>query len=250
MLLWSVGRAPLKKLTRGLDRFTMPLPVPRDLPLQSGWGGLGWAKGTAVAIDYRLLGTIEAAANGRVLDVGGRRQRALLAILLLSANEPVTRDSLIDKLWGDRAPSGAQHTLDVAISRLRKALEPAAGGRVVVTRPGAYVLHAEPEQVDVCCFERLGVQGRRALAAGDPGKASEALRSALALWRGAPLADLGAEQFARPEIARLEELRAAVAEDLIEAELALGLHADVLGELGLLVEAHPLRERLAALFMI
>jgi len=250
MLLWSVGRAPLKKLTRGLDRFTMPLPVPRDLPLQSGWGGLGWAKGTAVAIDYRLLGTIEAAANGRVLDVGGRRQRALLAILLLSANAPVTRDTLIDKLWGDRAPSDAQHTLDVAVSRLRKALESAAGDRVVATRPGAYVLLAEPEHVDVRCFERVAAQGRRALAAGDPAEARDALRAALALWRGAPLSDVSGEQFAGPEIARLEEMRASVAEDLIEVELALGQHAEVLGELGLLVEANPLREQLAALLMI
>jgi ABC-type transport system substrate-binding protein/DNA-binding SARP family transcriptional activator len=203
-----------------------------------------------VVIDYRLLGTIEAAANGHVLDVAGHRQRALLAILLLSANEPVTRDTLIDKLWGDRAPTDAQHSLDVAVSRLRKALEPAAGFRVVATRPGAYVLHAEPEQVDVRCFERLAAQGRRALAAADPGEAKASLRAALAMWRGAPLADLGDEQFARPEIARLEEMRASVAEDLIEAELALGQHAEVLGELGLLVEADPLRERLAALLMI
>jgi YVTN family beta-propeller protein len=203
-----------------------------------------------VPIDYRLLGTIEATADGLVLDVGGRRQRALLAILLLSANEPVTRDTLIDKLWGDRAPSDAQHTLDVAVSRLRKALEPAAGDRVVATRPGAYLLHAEPEHVDLRCFEGLAAQGRRALAAGDPGEAKAALRAALAIWRGAPLADLGGEQFARPEIARLEELRESIAEDLIEADLALGHHAQVLGELSLLVEAHPLRERLAALSMI
>src|SRR5262252_6800352 len=87
----------------------------RDLPLQSGRWVASARRRTAVVIDYRLLGAVEAAANGRVLDLGGQRQRALLAILLLSANEPVTRDSLIDKLWGDRAPSGAQHTLDVAI---------------------------------------------------------------------------------------------------------------------------------------
>jgi DNA-binding SARP family transcriptional activator len=203
-----------------------------------------------MVINYRLLGMIEVAANGRVLDVRGRRQRALLAILLLSANEPVTRDTLIDKLWGDHAPSDAQHTLDVAVSRLRKALEPAAGDRVVATRPGAYVLLAAPEHVDVRCFERLAAQGRRALAAGEPGEARDALRAAKALWRGPPLSDVSGEQFASPEIARLEEMRASVAEDLIEVELALGQHAEVLGELGLLVEANPLRERLAALLMI
>ena len=222
----------------------------RDLPLQSGRGGILCAKGTAVAIDYRLLGVIEAVAGGRVLDVRGHRQRALLAILLLSANEPVTRDTLIDKLWADRPPSGAQHTLDVCVSRLRKALEPAAGCRVVLTRPGAYVLHAEPERVDVRRFERLAATGRRTLAAGEPGEAKAALRAALALWRGAPLADVSSEQFAQPEVAHLEELRAVVTEDLMEAELALGRHADIVGELSGLAEASPLRERPAALLMI
>jgi len=201
-------------------------------------------------IDYRLLGPIEAATDGRILDLGGQRQRALLAILLLSANEPVARDLLVDRLWGDRPPAGAKHTLDVYISRLRKALESAAGCQVVLTRPGAYVLQTEPERIDARRFERLAAEGRRALAAGEPDAAATALRAALALWRGAPLNDVRQDQFAQPEVTRLEELRATATEDRMEAELALGRHADVLGELSTLVQASPLRERLAAQLMV
>jgi len=97
---------------------------------------------TTAGIDYRLLGAIEVGVNGHVLDVGGQKQRALLAILLLSANKPVSRDVLVDRLWGQHPPAGAQHTLEVYVSRLRKALEPAAGRQVVLTRPGAYLLRA------------------------------------------------------------------------------------------------------------
>ena len=201
-------------------------------------------------IDYRLLGPIEAGVDGRVLEIGGQKQRALLAVLLLSANEPVSRDVLVNRLWGERPPRGAQHTLEVHISRLRKALEPAAGGPVVLTRPGAYVLQAPGERIDVRRFERLAGEGRRALAEGAPGRAAAVLGEALALWRGAPLADVGDEAFAQAEIARLEELRAAVLEDRIEADLALGRHGDVVGELEALAAAHPVRERLYQQLMI
>ena len=126
---------------------------------------------------------------------------------------------------------GAQHALEVYISRLRKTLEPAAGGQVVLTRPGAYVLRATREHIDVRRFERLAGDGRRALAANAPGQAATDLREALALWRGAPLADVSDEPFAQVEIARLEELRAGVIEDRIEADLALGRHRDAVSEL-------------------
>jgi SARP family transcriptional regulator, regulator of embCAB operon len=115
-------------------------------------------------IDYRILGPIEVGVDGRVLDIGGAKQRALLAIFLLRANEPVPRDVLVDELWDDHPPVGARHTLEVYISRLRKTLEPAAGCEVVVTSPGGYVLRAAEEQLDVCRFERLAGEGRRALA--------------------------------------------------------------------------------------
>jgi len=204
----------------------------------------------AVLIDYRLLGPIEAGLDGHALDIGGQKQRALLAILLLSANEPVSRNVLVDRLWGDHPPVGAQHTLEVYVSRLRKTLEPTAGGPVVLARPGAYVLRTPEERIDIRRFERLAAQGRRALEEDTPDRAAADLREALALWRGAPLSDVSQEQFARGEIARLEEMRAGVTEDLIDADLALGRHGDLVGELQALVAAHPLRERLHQQLMI
>ena len=208
------------------------------------------AWGAAAVIDYRLLGPIEAGVNGAGLDIGGQKQRALLAILVLSANEPVPRDVLVDRLWGERPPPGAQHTLEVYISRLRKTLEPAAGRPVVLTSPGAYLLRAPADRVDVRCFERLAEAGRRALAENAPDRAAEDLKKALGLWRGAPLAVVSEEPFAQPQIARLNELRIGITEDRIEADLALGRHADVVSELGALVAAHPLRERLYQLLMV
>jgi len=219
-------------------------------PLQSGELCGGVQLGTTAGIDYRLLGTIEAGVNGHVLDIGGQKQRALLAILLLSANKPVSRDVLVDRLWGQHPPAGAQHTLEVYVSRLRKTLEPAAGCQVLLTRPGAYLLRATAEHIDVRRFERLACDGRRALAANEPGRAAADLREALALWRGEPLAEISHEHFAQSEIARLEELRAGAIEDRVAADIALGRHADVVSELGALVAAHPLRERRYQLLMI
>ena len=194
-------------------------------------------------IGYRLLGPLEVTVDGTAVDVGGLKQRALLAILLLHPNQPVPRDVLVDQLWGEHPPAGAEHAVNVYISRLRKALQAASGTQGVVTRQGAYLLQTAEEQVDVALFERLAGEGRRALAAEAAGRASAVLGEALTLWRGAPLADFRFEPFAQAEIARLEELRAGVAEDRIEAELALGHHAQIVGELEALVAADPLRER-------
>ena len=199
--------------------------------------------------DYRLLGPFEVAVDGHAADVGGPKQRALLAILLLHANQPVHRDVLIDQLWA-HPPAGAEHAVEVYIWRLRKALESAAGSQGVLTRPGGYLLPATEEQVDVVRFERLAEAGRRALAVADPGRAAADLGEALALWRGPPLADFRSEPFAQAEIARLEELRAGVVEDRIEADLALSRHADVVGELEALIAVRPLRERLHQQLMV
>jgi YVTN family beta-propeller protein len=201
-------------------------------------------------IDFRLLGPLEASAGGRAINIGGLKQRALLAMLLLRANEPVSRGILIHQLWDDHPPAGAHHSLEVYISRLRKALDAVAEESVIVTRPGAYLLRIAPEQLDVNRFERLAGEGRQALAANAPERAAASLRQALALWRGAPFADLGDEPFARAEIARLEELRVGVTEDRIEADLALGRHADVVAEIEAVMSAHPLRERLHQQLMI
>ena len=194
-------------------------------------------------IDYRLLGPFEVASDGHVLDVGGLKQRALLAILLLHANQAVHRDVLIDQLWGEHPPAGADHAVGVYIWRLRKTLDPVAGSPCVLTRAGGYLLQVTPEQADVARFGRLAEDGHRCLAAGDASRAAGQLREALALWRGSPLADFKDETFAQAEITRQEKLRAEVVEDRIEADLALGQHARVVSELEAVVAAHPLRER-------
>jgi len=206
--------------------------------------------GGSEVIGYRLLGPLEATVDGTAVDLGGLKQRALLAILLLNVNHPVHRDVIVDQLWGEHPPAGAEHAVNVYIWRLRKTLQSASGTQQVVTRQGAYLLRAADEQVDIALFERLAGEGRRALAAEDPGRASAVLGEALALWRGAPLTDFRFEPFAQAEIARLEELRAGVVEDRIEADLALGRHAHVVSELEALMAADPLRERLPQQLMV
>ena len=124
-------------------------------------------------IDDRILGPLEVSAGGRAVEIGGPKQRALLAILLLRANESVPRDVLVHELWGEQPPAGARHTLEVYVSRLRKALGPTAEGSVLVTRPGAYRLPVAEEQQDVSRFERLVADGSRALAASAPEQAAE-----------------------------------------------------------------------------
>lgn len=178
--------------------------------------------------------------------LGGPKQRAVLAALLLHRGEIVSTDRLIDELWGDRPPASAAKTVQVYVSNLRKAL----GDGVLVTRGRGYVLEAEHGQVDVDRFETLVTEGRDALRAGDAQLASDRLRQALALWRGPALADFAYEPFAQGEAARLEEERLAALEDRIDADLALGRHAELVGELDALVREHPLRERLHAQLML
>ena len=203
----------------------------------------------AALIDYRLLGPIEVRVDGRILNIGGLRQRALLAMLLLRANEPVPRDVLAEHLWQQQPPAGARHAIDVYVSRLRKVLA-FVGRSVLVTVPGGYLLRVGQDELDVHRVERLVKEGHSELAAGAPAVAAERFGEALALWRGDVLADLRYERFFQVEIAQLEELRIGVFEDRIGADLALGRHASLIGELGRLAAAHPLRERLAAQLMI
>ena len=216
--------SPRVLVPRPHRKLTWLLGAPLSVLSAGAWACLT-VLGSGEVIDYRLLGPLEVAVNGHAVDVGGLKQRALLAILLLHANQPVYRDVLIDQLWAEHPPAGAEHAVEVYIWRLRKALESASGSQCVLTRPGAYLLQAAEEQVDVARFERLAEAGRRALAAEDPGRAAADLGEALALWRGQLLADFRSEPFAQAEIARLEELRAGVVEDRIEADLALGRHA-------------------------
>ena len=189
-----------------------------------------------------MLGPLEVLADGRPLPLGGPRQRALLALLLLRANRVVSSDTLLDELWPGEPPLAGRAALRVRVSQLRKAL----GAEVVVTRPPGYVLVADPEQIDLHRFEGLLAEAR----SEQPERAAELLRDALGLWRGDPLAELAYESFAQAEIARLEELRLAALELRVDADLVLGRHGELVPELDAAVAANPLRERLRAQLML
>jgi YVTN family beta-propeller protein len=193
-----------------------------------------------------VLGPLQVAVNGTLLPLGGAKQRAVLALLVLHANEVVAIDRLIDHVWGDSPPESAGNMLQGYVSHLRKTLEPGrARGEheLLVSRPPGYVLQIGEGQLDADRFERLTSEARRLLGVGDPDGAAERLRAGLALWRGPALADLAYEDFARPDVDRLEELRLGALEDRIDADLARGRHDALVGELRELVAEHPLRER-------
>jgi YVTN family beta-propeller protein len=197
-------------------------------------------------ITFRLLGPLEVFDEQRPVALGGPKQRALLAVLLVHRGEAVSTDRLVDALWAEQAPASAAKIVQGYVSHLRRAL----GDGLLVTRGGGYLLQTAPGQVDLDRFEPLVAEGRRALEVGDARVASERLREALALWRGPPLADFAYERFAQAEIARLEEARLAALEDRIDADLAFGEHAQLVSELESLVHQHPLRERLQAQLML
>jgi DNA-binding SARP family transcriptional activator len=161
-------------------------------------------------MEFRILGPLEALEEGRAVRLGGGKQRALLGLFLLYANETLSTDRLIDELWGERPPPTALKTVQVYVSRLRRALAGGDGNRsagVVATRERGYELRLDPERLDAHRFERLLAEGRGELAAGRSERAAATLEGALSLWRGPPLADLAYERFAQREAARLEELR-------------------------------------------
>src|SRR5262245_24531693 len=185
-------------------------------------------------LDFRVLGPLQVAANGRLLLLGGAKQRAVLALLLLHANEIVSVDRLVDELWGDSPPESAANMVQGYVSHLRKTLEPGrARGQheLLVSHPPGYMLRIGSDQLDAERFRRLAEEGHRLLAAGEPEQAAERLRLALALWRGPALDDLAYEEFTRADIDRLEELRLAALEHRIDADLALGRHDALVGEL-------------------
>jgi peptide/nickel transport system substrate-binding protein len=200
-------------------------------------------------LEIRLLGPVEVTLSERPLALGRRKQRALLALLALNANRVVSTDRLIDALWGERPPPTAPVALYGLISGLRKLLEPEQAGMLVTKEPG-YVLQLSAGQIDLGRFELLAAEGRSALAADDSETASARLAEALQLWRGPALEDLAFLPFAQTEIGRLEELRLAVLEDRIEADLAEGRNGDLVPELESLVAEHPLRERFRGQLMV
>lgn len=196
-------------------------------------------------MEFTLLGPVEVRRDGEAVALGGPKQRALLALLLLSANEAVSRDRLLDGLWGDRPPLSAGHTLDDYISRLRKALGPDR----IVRQPPGYLIKVQPGELDLERFESLLARGRELLADGDTEQARAALGEALALWQGQALADLLFEPFATEEARLLEERRLLAVEESMEADLALGRGRSVIGTLERLIQANPLRERLVGQLM-
>jgi DNA-binding SARP family transcriptional activator len=183
-------------------------------------------------MEFRILGPLEVVSNGEALDLGGQKQRALLAVLVLHANEVVSSDRLIEALWQDEPPDTAQKAVQVYVSQLRKLL----GRERLQTRPPGYLLRVDEGELDLARFRTLRAEDRP--------------HEALSIWRGPPLGDFAYHQFAQADIARLEELRLACSEDRIERDLTAGLHADLAGELETLVAEHPLRERFRGQLML
>jgi predicted ATPase len=196
---------------------------------------------------FRLLGPLEAGDERESLALGPRRQRALLACLLLDVGRTLSIERLLDDLWGEQPPDTAVKMVQIYVSGLRKVL----GAERLLTKPSGYSLRLRADdETDLQRFERLAAAGRTALTQGDPGTAAGQLAAALALWRGPALAEFASEPFARAEGDRLEELRLAAVEDRIEADLGLGHAAALVGELEALTTRHPLRERLRELLML
>ena len=198
---------------------------------------------------FRLLGPLEVTDGDGPIRIGSGRQRSVLVMLLLHRNAVVASERLVDAVWGEEPPATAGKVLQNAVGQLRRALEDREGIRLQTVGRG-YSLRIGSGELDVDRFDELVREGGRALADGRPADAAAGLRDALGLWRGSPLADVSYEAFAQSEIARLEELFATALERRIEADLALGAHADLVSELEALVARDPLRERLRAQLML
>jgi len=197
-------------------------------------------------VEFGILGPLEIAAGGQPLPVQGARTRAVLAMLLVHANQVVPADRLTAELWAGQPADRAAASLQVRVSQLRKALRAAGEPDRLVTRPPGYLIRVTPGELDAPRFEHLARDGETALAAGDGALAARRLDEALSLWRGAALADVDDAPFAQAEARRLEERRLAALESRAEARLACGGHRELIGELETLTAAHPLRERLWA----
>jgi DNA-binding SARP family transcriptional activator len=193
-------------------------------------------------MEFRILGPLEVESDGQLLQIGSRHPRALLTVLLLDANRAVSRDRLVEALWGDEPPERSANALQVYVSQLRKTL----GRDLISTQQPGYLIHVKDGQLDLELFHQLVAESRLL----EPEGVARTLRQALSLWRGQPLYDLADAQFVEVERRRLEELRVSALEARIEAELALGRHAELVPELGGLVREQPLRERLRGQLML
>jgi len=201
-------------------------------------------------VEFLVLGPLEVREGTRLISLGGAKQRALLALLVLHANEVVSRDRLIDGLWGEEPPASAGHTIETYVSRIRRALHYEGSATPLLTRAPGYVLHVDVERVDLHRFMRLVEEGRQELAAEDPWAAGRLIRDGLGLFRGPPLDDLAFFPFARTEIDRLNEMRLAALEERIQADLASGRHGELAAEIQVLAAAHPLRESFRGQLML
>ena len=200
-------------------------------------------------MEFRILGPLEVVEDGNRVALGTLKERLVLGVLLLHANEFVSRERLIDDLWGEAPPPTARKAVNVYLSKLRKTLG-RAGDDPIATADGGYRLHVEPDAVDASRVQRLVASAREHVAQGELETAAERFREALSLWRGPTLAGLQLESRGRDEVAQLDELRLAALMDRIDCDLALGWHERALGELYVLVREHPLRERLRAQQML
>jgi DNA-binding SARP family transcriptional activator/Flp pilus assembly protein TadD len=196
----------------------------------------------AGGLEFRVLGPLEVWRDGALVPVTAGRQRAVLAALLLRANQVLAAERLIDLLWGGRPPATARNTLQTLVRRLRRQLAPDEATGPLLTQPPGYLLRVDPDRLDLARFERLLRHGREALAAGDHERAAALLDEAVGLWRGPALSDVSADLL-RPEEIRLQELYQQAVEERVEARLRQGRHAELVAEVRALVAEHPLRER-------
>jgi DNA-binding SARP family transcriptional activator len=200
-------------------------------------------------VEFRILGPLEVVEDGSPVALGTLKERLVLGVLLLHANEFVSRERLIDDLWGEAPPPTARQAVNVYLYRLRKTLSH-GGGDPIATASGGYRLHVDPELLDASRMQLLVANARECVSKGELASATERFQEALSLWRGPTLAGLRLESRGRDEVARLDELRLAALMDRIDCDLALGRQEQVLGELNVLVREHPLRERLRAQQML
>jgi DNA-binding NarL/FixJ family response regulator/DNA-binding SARP family transcriptional activator len=200
-------------------------------------------------VEFRILGPLEVFDDSGPVELGRLKERLVLAVLLLHANEVVSRERLIDELWGESPPPTARKAVNVYVSQLRKALT-RNGRDPIATADGGYRIAVAVDELDVAQLRQLLAAAREQAAAGELEAAAVLLREALALWRGPTLGGLLLESHGRDEVAQLDELRLAALMDRIDCDLALGRHEDVLGELHVLIGEYPLRERLRAQLML
>jgi basic membrane lipoprotein Med (substrate-binding protein (PBP1-ABC) superfamily)/DNA-binding SARP family transcriptional activator len=201
-------------------------------------------------VEYRILGALEVVSNGTRVQLGPPKQRAVLAVLLLHAGEVVSTDHLIEQVWGDHPPRTAAHSVQLYISDLRRSLERVGHETSIETRAPGYLLRVETGYIDLRRFERLVAEGGRAKTGGDAAEGASRFEEALRLWRGPPLAEFAYEEFAQPEIRRLEELRLHAIEELAAADLELGRTQDAIAVLEGALAGDPLRERARELQML